>query len=57
MPTVESLAITDSGTTSSTTALCSPTHSALLSGRHHHMNNFGSIAETATAFPGQEKPF
>src|SRR6266542_7069396 len=36
-----------------TTALCSPTRSALLSGRNHHMNNFGSIAETATAFPGQ----
>ena len=36
-----------------TTALCSPTRSALLSGRNHHMNNFGSIAETATSFPGQ----
>jgi arylsulfatase len=36
-----------------TTALCSPTRSALLSGRNHHMNNLGSIAETATAFPGQ----
>jgi arylsulfatase A-like enzyme len=36
-----------------TTALCSPTRSALLSGRNHHINNFGSISETATAFPGQ----
>jgi arylsulfatase len=36
-----------------TTALCSPTRSALLWGRNHHMNNFGSISETATAFPGQ----
>src|SRR5436190_19659178 len=36
-----------------TTALCSPTRSALLSGRNHHVNNFGSISETATAFPGQ----
>ena len=36
-----------------TTALCSPTRSALMSGRNHHMNNFGSIAETATAFEGQ----
>ena len=36
-----------------TTALCSPTRAALMSGRNHHMNNFGSIAETATAFPGQ----
>ncbi|HEX3163350.1 MAG TPA: arylsulfatase [Pseudolabrys sp.] len=36
-----------------TTALCSPTRTALLSGRNHHVNNMGSIAETATAFPGQ----
>jgi arylsulfatase A-like enzyme len=36
-----------------TTALCSPTRAALLSGRNHHVNNFGSIAETATTFPGQ----
>src|SRR4029078_166228 len=36
-----------------TTALCSPTRSALMSGRNHHVNNFGSIAETATAFEGQ----
>jgi arylsulfatase A-like enzyme len=35
-----------------TTALCSPTRAALMSGRNHHMVNFGSIAETATAFPG-----
>jgi len=35
-----------------TTALCSPTRTALLSGRNHHMNNMGSITETATAFPG-----
>ncbi len=36
-----------------TTALCSPTRAALLSGRNHHMNNMGSITETATMFPGQ----
>jgi arylsulfatase A-like enzyme len=36
-----------------TTALCSPTRTALLSGRNHHMNNMDSITETATAFPGQ----
>lgn len=36
-----------------TTALCSPTRIALLTGRNHHMNNMGSITETATAFPGQ----
>jgi len=36
-----------------TTALCSPTRAALLSGRNHHMCNMGSITETATSFPGQ----
>ncbi|HEX5703578.1 MAG TPA: arylsulfatase [Pyrinomonadaceae bacterium] len=35
-----------------TTALCSPTRAALMSGRNHHVVNFGAIAETATAFPG-----
>jgi len=35
-----------------TTALCSPTRMALLTGRNHHMGNTGSIMETATAFPG-----
>ena len=35
-----------------TTALCSPTRTALLSGRNHHMNHMGSITETATGFPG-----
>jgi arylsulfatase A-like enzyme len=54
MPTVERLA--NAGLRYNefhTTALCSPTRACLLSGRNHHMNNFGSIAETATAFPGQ----
>jgi len=54
MPTVERLA--NSGLRYNefhTTALCSPTRAALLSGRNHHMNNMGSITETATAFPGQ----
>jgi arylsulfatase A-like enzyme len=36
-----------------TTALCSPTRAALLTGRNHHTCNMGSITETATAFPGQ----
>jgi len=35
-----------------TTALCSPTRTALLSGRNHHMNNMGAVTEGATAFPG-----
>jgi arylsulfatase len=36
-----------------TTALCSPTRVALLSGRNHHMNNMGNITELASAFPGK----
>jgi len=35
-----------------TTALCSPTRVALLTGYNHHSNNMGSIGETATTFPG-----
>ncbi|MGE0473648.1 MAG: arylsulfatase, partial [Nitrospirales bacterium] len=35
-----------------TTALCSPTRMALLTGRNHHTNNAGAIMEVATAFPG-----
>jgi arylsulfatase A-like enzyme len=31
-----------------TTALCSPTRAALLSGRNHHINNMSLITETAT---------
>lgn len=35
-----------------TTALCSPTRTALLTGRNHHSNNMAGITEAATAFPG-----
>jgi len=35
-----------------TTALCSPTRTAILTGRNHHLNNAGAIMEVATAFPG-----
>jgi arylsulfatase len=35
-----------------TTALCSPTRTALLTGRNHHVNNAGAIMELATSFPG-----
>ena len=35
-----------------TTALCSPTRSALLGGRNHHMLGFGGITEMATSAPG-----
>lgn len=34
------------------TALCSPTRSALLTGRNHHTNNTGAVQDVATAFPG-----
>ena len=53
MPTAESLASQGLRFTQfHTTALCSPTRTALLSGRNHHMNNMGGITEIATAFPG-----
>jgi arylsulfatase A-like enzyme len=35
-----------------TTALCSPTRVALLTGRNHHLNNAGAIMELATGFQG-----
>jgi hypothetical protein len=53
MPTLESMAA--SGLKYNrfhTTALCSPTRTALLTGRNHHVNNAGAIMELATAFPG-----
>jgi arylsulfatase len=36
-----------------TSALCSPTRAALLTGRNHHTNNTGAVQDVATAFPGQ----
>lgn len=53
MPTLDKMA--DNGLRFNrfhTTALCSPTRTALLTGRNHHVNNMGSITETATSFPG-----
>jgi len=35
-----------------TTALCSPTRSALITGRNHHTNASGVITEMATGYPG-----
>jgi len=35
-----------------TTALCSPTRQALLTGRNHHSVNMGGICEIATSAPG-----
>ncbi len=35
-----------------TTALCSPTRAALLTGRNHHTNATGVVMELATGYPG-----
>ena len=35
-----------------TTALCSPTRACLLTGRNHHSNGMGRIAELSTGYPG-----
>ncbi len=35
-----------------TTAVCSPTRTAIKSGRNHHVNNMAFITEMATGFPG-----
>src|SRR3974390_2658994 len=34
------------------TALCSPTRAAIITGRNHHSMGFGVVAEQATGFPG-----
>jgi arylsulfatase len=39
-------------TTFHTTALCSPTRAALLTGRNHHEVGTGNIGELATGYPG-----
>jgi arylsulfatase len=35
-----------------TTALCSPTRACLLTGRNHHRNGMGRVADLAIGFPG-----
>jgi len=53
MPTLQKLA--DNGLMYSqwhTTALCSPTRSALLTGRNHHLTGNACITEGANGFPG-----
>lgn len=53
MPTLDRLA--GQGLTYSqwhTTSVCSPTRSTMLTGRNHHQNGFGTIAESAAGFPG-----
>ena len=37
-----------------TTALCSPTRAALLTGRNHHSVGFGNISEFASGYPGYD---
>src|ERR1700751_2825286 len=34
------------------TALCSPTRAALITGRNHHSSGYGVVSEQATGFPG-----
>ncbi|MEL7561215.1 sulfatase-like hydrolase/transferase [Stutzerimonas chloritidismutans] len=34
-----------------TTAICSPTRAALLTGRNHHLVGMGTIIELATGYP------
>ncbi|WP_241772952.1 arylsulfatase [Erythrobacter sp. SG61-1L] len=53
MPNLEALA--ESGLIYNrfhTTALCSPTRAALLTGRNHHSVGFGTLSELATGYPG-----
>ena len=36
------------------TALCSPTRAAIITGRNHHAVGFGNISEMATGYPGYD---
>ncbi len=36
------------------TALCSPTRAALITGRNHHSTGFGVVSEGSTGFPGYD---
>jgi arylsulfatase A-like enzyme len=36
------------------TALCSPTRAAVITGRNHHSSGFGVISEQATGYPGYD---
>lgn len=37
-----------------TTGICSATRSCILTGRNHHSNHMGAVAELATGFPGYD---
>jgi arylsulfatase A-like enzyme len=53
MPTLDKLAANGLTYTQwHTCALCSPTRSALLTGRNHHLNGMSAITEAANGFPG-----
>jgi len=57
IPTPASDSVAASGlryTEFNSTALCSPTRSALITGRNHHENGFGVIAELSTGYPGYD---
>ena len=52
-PTIDGLATDGLRLTNfHTTALCSPTRACLLTGRSHHRNGLGRVADLAVGFPG-----
>lgn len=52
-PTFDSLAAGGLRFTSmSTTALCSPSRSCIVTGRNHHANGMAAITELASGYPG-----
>src|SRR5215470_8151182 len=55
MPTLDKLAHQGLRYTNmNSTALCSPSRAALITGRNHHSVGFGVVSEQATGFPGYD---
>jgi arylsulfatase len=55
MPTLDTLAKRGLRYTNmNSTALCSPSRAALITGRNHHSMGFGVVSEQATGFPGYD---
>jgi arylsulfatase len=55
MPTLDRLASMGLRYTNmNSTALCSPSRAALITGRNHHSAGFGVVSEQATGFPGYD---
>ncbi len=55
MPTLDRLASMGLRYTNmNSTALCSPSRAALITGRNHHSMGFGVVSEQATGFPGYD---